>query len=137
MHHSKTFAPGSRGISADARATRRSIAPCRQLRRRLGHDLISRRRNAFDQMKTALSSLDLRRAHSIDDALEIMRAEHRVPIAGATDVYVGLNFGTLRAPRFLDLWAIDELRTISVVDDRLVLGALVTYSAMIASSEVH
>ena len=88
-------------------------------------------------MKTALSTLDLRRAHSLDDALSIMRAEHRVPIAGATDLYVGLNFGTVRAKRFLDLWPVDELRGISVVDDRLVLGALVTYSAMIASPEVR
>ena len=88
-------------------------------------------------MKTALSTLELRRAHTLDDALAIMRTEHRVPIAGATDLYVGLNFGTLHARRFLDIWPLDELRTISVVDDRLVLGALVTYSAMIASVEVR
>ena len=88
-------------------------------------------------MKTALSSLELRRAHTLDDALSIMRSEHRMPIAGATDVYVGLNFGTVRAKRFLDIWPLDELRTISVVDDRLVLGALVTYTAMIASAEVR
>ncbi|HET7189280.1 MAG TPA: FAD binding domain-containing protein [Gemmatimonadaceae bacterium] len=88
-------------------------------------------------MKTALSTLELRRAHTLDDALAIMRSEHRVPIAGATDVYVGLNFGTVRAKRFLDIWPLDELRTISIVDDRLVLGALVTYTAMIASAEVR
>lgn len=88
-------------------------------------------------MKTPLSSLELRRAHTLDDALAIMRSEHRVPIAGATDVYVGLNFGTVRAKRFLDIWPLDELRTISVVDDRLVLGALVTYTAMIESAEVR
>ncbi|HET9011041.1 MAG TPA: FAD binding domain-containing protein, partial [Gemmatimonadaceae bacterium] len=88
-------------------------------------------------MKTALSTLELRRAHTLDDALAIMRSEHRVPIAGATDVYVGLNFGTVRAKRFLDIWPLDELRTISVVEDRLVLGALVTYTAMIESAEVR
>jgi CO/xanthine dehydrogenase FAD-binding subunit len=88
-------------------------------------------------MRTALSTLELRRAQTLDDALAIMRAEHRVPVAGATDVYVGLNFGTLHARRFLDIWALDELRTIAVVGDRLALGALVTYSAMIASPEVR
>ena len=88
-------------------------------------------------MKTALSSLELRRAHTLDDALAIMRSEHRVPIAGGTDVYVGLNFGTVHARRFLDLWPLDELRAISVADDRLVLGALVTYTAMIASPVVR
>jgi len=88
-------------------------------------------------MKTALSALELRRASTLEDALAIMRTEHRVPIAGATDLYVGLNFGTLRARRFLDIWPLDELRAISVEQDRLVLGALVTYSAMIASPEVR
>jgi xanthine dehydrogenase small subunit len=88
-------------------------------------------------VKTPLSTLDLRRAHTLDDALAIMRAEHRMPIAGATDVYVGLNFGTLHSRRFLDLWSLDELRTISVVDDRLVLGALATYSALIDSPHVR
>jgi CO/xanthine dehydrogenase FAD-binding subunit len=88
-------------------------------------------------MKTALSTLELRRAHTLDDALAIMRTEHRVPIAGATDLYVGLNFGTLHSRRFLDIWPLDELRTISIRDDRLVLGALVTYTAAIASPEVR
>ena len=88
-------------------------------------------------MKTALSTLELRRARTLDDALAIMRAEHRVPIAGATDLYVGLNFGTVRSRRFLDIWPLEELRSISVADDRLVLGALVTYSAMIVSLEVR
>ena len=88
-------------------------------------------------MKTAVSTLELRRAHSLDDALAIMRAEHRVPVAGATDVYVGLNFGTVRARRFLDLWPLDELRSIAVSDDRVVLGALITYTAMIASPDVR
>jgi CO/xanthine dehydrogenase FAD-binding subunit len=88
-------------------------------------------------MKTALSTLELRRASSLDDALAIMHTEHRVPIAGATDLYVGLNFGTVRARRFLDIWPLEELRGISVVNDRLVLGALVTYTAMIDSAEVR
>ena len=88
-------------------------------------------------MKTALSTLELRRAHTLEDALAIMRAEQRVPIAGATDLYVGLNFGTVRATRFVDIWPLDELRTITVADDRLVLGALVTYSAMLASPAVR
>ena len=27
------------------------------------------------------------------------------PLAGCTDLYVGLNFGTLRDRRFLNIWA--------------------------------
>lgn len=88
-------------------------------------------------MKTALSSLEMRRAESLDDALEILRDEPRTPIAGATDVYVALNFGTHPATRFLDIWGLDELRGIDVRDDLLVLGALVTYTDLTDSRAVH
>src|SRR5687767_7489245 len=81
------------------------------------------------RMKTPLSELDLRPALNLDEALGILRDERRTPIAGATDVYVALNFGTLAPRRFLDIWALDELRTISIHEDRLVIGALTTYSS--------
>jgi CO/xanthine dehydrogenase FAD-binding subunit len=88
-------------------------------------------------MKTAVSTLELRRAHTLGDALLMMRDEHRMPIAGATDLYVALNFGTLPAHRFVDIWPLDELREISMRGERLVLGGLVTYSAMIRSPVVN
>ena len=75
----------------------------------------------------------MRRASSLDEALLIMRDERRMPIAGATDVYVDLNFGTLSTKRFLDIWALDELREISVRGDQLVIGALATYTSLIRS----
>jgi xanthine dehydrogenase small subunit len=88
-------------------------------------------------MKTPLSTLELRRAESLDDALEILRDEPRTPVAGATDVYVALNFGTHAATRFLDIWGLDELRGIDVRDDMLVLGALVTYTDLIDAPAVQ
>lgn len=84
-------------------------------------------------MKTAVQELDLRSAGSLDEALRILRDEPRMPLAGTTDVYVSLNFGTLEPRRFLDIWALDELRTISLDGDTLVLGALATYTALIRS----
>ena len=84
-------------------------------------------------MKTPLAELDLRRATSLDEALGIMRDDPRTPVAGATDVYVGLNFGTFAPRRFIDIWALDELRTISVHEDSLVIGALTSYTALIQS----
>ncbi|HET9729575.1 MAG TPA: FAD binding domain-containing protein [Gemmatimonadaceae bacterium] len=84
-------------------------------------------------MRTGVSTLDLRRASSLDDALRILRDEARTPIAGATDLYVALNFGTLAPRRFVDLWGVEELRGISVRDDILVMGGLTTYSAIIRS----
>src|SRR5205085_7186 len=60
----------------------------------------------------------------------------RTPIAGATDLYVALNFGTLVPRRFVDIWGLDQLRDISSRIDRLVIGALVTYTDAIQSSEI-
>lgn len=72
------------------------------------------------------------------------------PLAGATDLYVALNDGTLvtggmnpggmnPAPttRFLNLWRLDALRRITVRDETLVIGALATYTAMIRSRAVR
>lgn len=84
-------------------------------------------------MRTAVSGLDMCRVTSLDDALRIMRDEGRTPVAGATDLYVALNFGTLDQTRFLDIWAVDELRGISERGDTLVLGALATYTSLIRS----
>ena len=87
-------------------------------------------------MKTALSELDVRVASSVENALTILRDEKRTPIAGATDVYVALNFGTFTARQFLDIWDLDELRVISIHDDKLVIGALTSYTSLIQSQLV-
>jgi len=50
---------------------------------------------------------------------------------------VGLNFGTLPARRFLNLWPLHTLRGISVRGDRLVIGALATYTDVIRSPLVR
>ena len=84
-------------------------------------------------MRVATSGLDLRRAASLDEALAILGEEQRTPVAGATDVYVALNFGTFAPRRLLDIWALDELRTISMHGETLVIGALTSYTALIQS----
>jgi CO/xanthine dehydrogenase FAD-binding subunit len=84
-------------------------------------------------VRTSISGLDLRRASSVDDALRILRDEPRAPIAGATDLYVALNFGHAAPSRYLDIWGLDELRNISTQGDTLVLGALVSFTAVIRS----
>ncbi len=88
-------------------------------------------------MKTPLASLDLRTPSSLSDALAILGAEERTALAGGTDLYVGLNFGTAPQRRFLNIWGLDELRGISVRDDILVIGALVSYTALIRSPLVQ
>jgi xanthine dehydrogenase small subunit len=86
-------------------------------------------------MRTATTPLDLAAPRSLDDALRMLREEPRMPIAGCTDVFVNLHFGTEPARRFLDLWGLDELRGIESRDGVLRMGALTTYTDVIRSPE--
>jgi CO/xanthine dehydrogenase FAD-binding subunit len=58
------------------------------------------------------------------------------PMAGCTDLYVALNFGTLRETNFLNLWGLDELRRIRTRGSVLSVGALATYTDIIQSRVV-
>jgi CO/xanthine dehydrogenase FAD-binding subunit len=89
-------------------------------------------------MRTAISPLVLRRPRSLRDALRMLREDGPLaPLAGCTDVYVGLNFGTLRDRRFLDIWRLDALRGISLDGDALRIGSLTTYTEVIRSPLVR
>jgi xanthine dehydrogenase small subunit len=88
-------------------------------------------------VKTATSALSLRQPASLDEAFRMLRAERLTPLAGATDLFVGLNFGTLTARAFLDLGRLDSLRTIEVRDDVLHIGALATYTEIMQSPAVR
>lgn len=88
-------------------------------------------------MRTAISELDVVSAASVDDALRILRDDPRTPIAGATDVYVALNFGTLVPRSFINIWGLDELRGIMTRSDTLVIGALTSYTSLIRSQVVR
>jgi len=75
---------------------------------------------------------------SLSDALKMLRDEGPLtPMAGCTDLYVSLNFGTLRETRFLNLWRLDALRRIALDRDRLSIGALATYTDLIRSPLVN
>ena len=81
-----------------------------------------------------VSPLELLRPRSLNEALRMLRDEGPlVPLAGATDLYVLLNAGTLPGQRFLDLGPLAPLRRIAMRDDRLVIGALATYTQIIHS----
>ncbi len=89
-------------------------------------------------MKTAVSTLQMRDPRSLDEALGMMRDEGNLtPLAGCTDVFVNLHFGTTADRRFINLWALDELRGIGVRDGVLRLGALTTYTDAVRSPEVN
>jgi xanthine dehydrogenase small subunit len=75
---------------------------------------------------------------SLREALTILRDEESpMPIAGCTDVYVSLNFATLKQTRFMNLWGLKELRGVGRRGDRLRIGALTTYTELIQSPLVN
>ena len=64
-------------------------------------------------MPPTVSHRTLLEPKSLRDALKMLRDEGPLtPMAGCTDLYVALNFGTLQETRFLNLWRLDALRTI-------------------------
>ena len=89
-------------------------------------------------MRSGVAALALLQPRSVRDALTMLRDEGPLmPIAGCTDVFVGLNFGTERARRYLNLWSLSALRGVFVRDNRLVIGALATYTDVIRSPLVR
>jgi xanthine dehydrogenase small subunit len=82
-------------------------------------------------VKSAVTPLALLQPRTLADALAMLRDEGPlVPLAGCTDVYVTLNFGTQPATRFLNIWGLDELRGIEAMDGGLRLGALATHTEL-------
>src|SRR5437879_1801816 len=89
-------------------------------------------------MPVLVSHRSLLEPRSLSDALRMLRDEGPlVPMAGCTDLYVALNFGTLKETRFLNLWRLDRLRAIEQRGRRLSIGALATYTDIIGSPLVR
>lgn len=89
-------------------------------------------------MPGSVSHRSLLQPRSLTDALKMLRDEGPlVPMAGCTDLYVSLNFGTLKDTRFLNLWGLEGLRTIEVRGDVLAIGALATHTDLIRSPLVR
>lgn len=89
-------------------------------------------------MRTAVSSLGLKQPGSLREALQMLGAEpDLVPIAGCTDVYVNLNFGTTNQTRYLNLWGLEGLRTIRMDGEVLSIGALATHTDLVRSPLVR
>jgi len=87
-------------------------------------------------MRAPVTSFELVRPASLQDALALMREGGLVPLAGCTDLYVLLNAGITPGQRFVDLWALDELRGIDVDRGVVRLGALSTYREVMSAPAV-
>src|SRR5882672_12755060 len=89
-------------------------------------------------MQSSIANRALLQPRSLADALKMLRDEGPLtPLAGCTDLYVSLNFGTLKETRFLNLWGLDALRAIDVRRDVLTIGALATHTDLIRSRHVR
>jgi CO/xanthine dehydrogenase FAD-binding subunit len=90
-------------------------------------------------MRTALSPVKVHQPRTLEEALRLLRDEGPlIPLAGCTDVYVGLNFGTGPAGPFLDLAGLRELRGIRRASGgALVIGALTTFAELGESALVQ
>ena len=89
-------------------------------------------------MATAVGRLSLLEPRSLGEALRLLRDEGPlVPLAGCTDLYVGLHFGTVPQQRFLDLQGLRALRGLRLRGDTLVIGALATYTEILRSPLVR
>ena len=89
-------------------------------------------------MATAVSLLSLRRPATLPEALDMLREGAPLsPIAGCTDVYVSLQFGTAKERRYIDLWPLAELRGITANRSMLRLGALTTFSEIVNSAIIR
>jgi CO/xanthine dehydrogenase FAD-binding subunit len=89
-------------------------------------------------MATPLSRLSLLEPRSLDEAVRLLHDEGPLlALAGGTDLYVGFHFGSVAGRRFLDLQRLHALRGIRRRSDRLVIGALSTYTELIRSPLVR
>lgn len=85
-------------------------------------------------MRAFLPAYDMRTPRSLTAALKLLREEagQWQPFAGGTDLMVLFEAGSLPPGKFLNLWQLDELRE-RVVDNHFVtLGALTTYTQVLA-----
>ncbi|HYE86945.1 MAG TPA: FAD binding domain-containing protein [Vicinamibacterales bacterium] len=89
-------------------------------------------------MPANVNALSLERPRSLKAALASLAGDPSLtPIAGCTDVYVGLHFGLMPQRRFLDLWGVKELSGITADGDVLRIGALTTFTEIVQSKAVQ
>ena len=89
-------------------------------------------------MQGTIAGRDLLEPRSLADAVRMLRDEGPlIPMAGCTDLYVALNFGTLGPTRFLNLWNLDALRGIEARRQTLRIAALTTYTDLMTSGVIR
>lgn len=85
-------------------------------------------------MRSWLAQYEMRGAASLDEALTLLATEPGawVPFAGGTDLMVLLDAGRLEKKKYLNIWPLEELRGVAVTDRVVSIGALATYTDLLA-----
>lgn len=83
-------------------------------------------------------TMDVLVPRNLQEALEMKAARpEAMPIAGGTDVMVGVNFGHLRPAAMIDVSRLPELHVLDREDGRMFLGAGVTYARITRELRDH
>ncbi len=85
-------------------------------------------------MRSYLPAYDLRAPKDLPEALALLDREPGVwqPLAGGTDLMVLFEAGKLPHKKFLSIWKLAELKGIQVTPGHVTLGALTTYTQVMA-----
>jgi len=86
---------------------------------------------------TIAHEFDYVRPATLDAALACLASDGSRVLAGGTDVVPWLRDDLIEPELLVDIKAIADLAQISVTDDRIILGALVTFSDLIESDVVR
>jgi CO/xanthine dehydrogenase FAD-binding subunit len=81
-------------------------------------------------MRSNVTQYDLIAPGSLDAVLQILAdsPDRYTPIAGGTELMVGLGAGRLQSRKLVSLWNLEELRFIEVAADAIILGAGSTFT---------
>ena len=81
-------------------------------------------------MRSNVTQYELIAPGSLDAVLQILAdsPDRYTPIAGGTELMVGLGAGRLQSKKLVSLWNLEELRFIEVAPDAIIIGAGTTFT---------
>jgi CO/xanthine dehydrogenase FAD-binding subunit len=81
-------------------------------------------------MRSNVANYELIAPNSLDAVLQILAdsPDRYTPIAGGTEIMVGLGAGRLQTQKLISLWNLEELRFIEAASDAVVIGAGATFT---------
>jgi CO/xanthine dehydrogenase FAD-binding subunit len=81
-------------------------------------------------MRSNVTNYELIAPSSLEAVLQILAdsPDRYTPIAGGTELMVGLGAGRLQSKKLISLWNLEEIRFIEVTPDAIIIGAGTTFT---------